>query len=141
MTTSKSPRQVLFMAWQIGKLTLRRDAQRCRPKKFTPPQLFACLVWKEFLKLDYRGLAELLKDTPPLQSTSVLRTVPHFTTFQNASHEYARHRCHVRSLIPPLRGRPTDKPPTGSWRRQMKSRLPLASDLRLATGKGGKSKP
>ncbi len=42
-----------------------------------------------------------------------------------ASHEFARNTCHVRSLIPPLIGCPTNKPPTGYWRRQMKSRLHL----------------
>jgi hypothetical protein len=40
-----------------------------------------------------------------------------------ASHEYARDVCGIRTLIPPLIGRPTDKPPSGYWRRQMKSRL------------------
>ena len=98
MTTSKSPRQVLFVAWQIGKSTLRRYAHRFSPKKFTQPQLFACLVLKEFLKLDYRGLAELLKDTPQLQSTIALRTVPHFTTFQKASQRLLRFRRAKRIL-------------------------------------------
>jgi len=250
MTTSKSPRQVLFTAWQIGSSTLHRYAHRFSPKKFTQPQLFAGLVLKEFLKLDYRGLQALLKDSPQLQETIGLKSVPHFTTFHKASrrllrfprakrllratvraalkkhlvktkvrlaamdgtgleshhastyyvqrqakggkswqnihykrfpkmgivcdcashlilalvpgrgpgpdiihyqealkqslrsvgietlaadagydseasHEYARHTCHVRTLIPPLIGRPTDKPPAGYWRRQMKSRLHL----------------
>jgi len=40
-----------------------------------------------------------------------------------ASHEYARNVCGIRALIPPLIGRPTEKPPTGYWRRQMKARL------------------
>lgn len=250
MIASKSPRQVLFVAWQIGKATLRPYAHRFSPKKFTQPQLFACLILKEFLKLDFRGLQELLKDAPQLRSTIELRAVPHFTTFHKAfqrlfrfrrakrmlretvyqattkhlvnkkvrlaamdgtgleshhassyyvqrkakggkskqnihyqrfpkmgivcdcashftlalvpgrgpgpdikhyrealaqaiqsvgietiaadagydseaSHAYARQTCHVRSLIPPLIGRPTDKPPSGYWRRQMKSRLHL----------------
>jgi hypothetical protein len=38
-------------------------------------------------------------------------------------HEYARSR-NVRSLIPPLIGRPTTKPPSGYWRRTMKRVLP-----------------
>ena len=98
MTTSKSPRQVLFIAWQIGSSTLRRYAHRFSPKKFTQPQLFACLILKEFLKLDYRGLEELLKDTPQLQSTIGLRTVPHFTTFHKASQRLLRFRRAKRML-------------------------------------------
>ena len=232
----------------MAKFALPLYAHRCSPKKFTQPQLFACLVLKEFLKLDYRKLAALLADTPDLCKAIELTTVPHFTTFQKAaqrllvatparrlldqtihvgiavhrmkkrvalaaldgtgfesrhassyyvrrrekggkqwqnityrrfpkagilcdcashmilavvpghgpgpdskhyrtaldearrrvriatlaadagydsewSHEYARHECGIRSLIPPLIGRPTDKPPSGYWRRQMKARL------------------
>ena len=40
-----------------------------------------------------------------------------------ASHTYARTVLKIRTLIPPTIGRPTDKPPSGYWRRQMKSRL------------------
>jgi hypothetical protein len=40
-----------------------------------------------------------------------------------ASHEYARNECNVRTLIPALIGRPTAKPPSGYWRRQMAARL------------------
>jgi Transposase DDE domain/Transposase domain (DUF772) len=40
-----------------------------------------------------------------------------------ANHRYARQSCGVRSFIPATIGRPTDKPPTGRYRRQMKQRL------------------
>lgn len=40
------------------------------------------------------------------------------------SHVYARSRG-IRTLIPPLIGRRTEKPPSGYWRRQMASRLHL----------------
>jgi hypothetical protein len=73
------------MAYEIGKSALRLYAHRFSPKKFTQPQLFACLVLKEFLKLDYRGLSMLLKDAPTLCDAIGLPTVPHFTTFQKAS--------------------------------------------------------
>ena len=39
------------------------------------------------------------------------------------SHRYARERLGIRSLIPPTTGRPTDKPPSGYWRRKMKAHL------------------
>ena len=41
------------------------------------------------------------------------------------THEYARRERGVRTLIPPLIGRRTDKPPRGYWRRQMAQRLHL----------------
>jgi len=234
----------------IGELGLKKYAHRFSPKKFTQPQLFACLVLKEFLRLDYRKLAQTLTDCSDLPRAIELKTVPHFTTFQKASqrllrfgqfhrllhktiryaqvcqglpnrvdlaaldgtgfeshhashyyvqrrakggktwqktsytrypkagilcdtrthlilavvpgrgpgpdskhfrpaldqarrhaplktlaadagydseasHTYARHQCGVRSLIPPRIGRPTSKPPSGYWRRQMASRLKL----------------
>ena len=55
------------------------------PKKFTQPQLLACLVLKEFLRLDYRGLAAHLADHPDLARLIGLKAVPHYTTFQKAA--------------------------------------------------------
>ena len=246
--TTKSPRRVLVFAYVAAKLSLPTYAHPCSPKKFTQPQLFACLVLKEFLQLDYRKLAALLSDSLELQQTIDLQEVPHFTTFQKAarrllrsapaqrlldatihigvathrlhrrvvmaaldgtgfeshhasnyyvrrrgsaskqwqkltyrtfpkagilcdcashmilavvpsqgpgpdighfraaldqarrrvrlvtlaadagydseaSHAYGRQICGIRTLIPPLIGRPTSKPPRGYWRRQMKARL------------------
>lgn len=66
-------------------IVLPRYAHRYSPKKFTQPQLFACLVLKEFLQLDYRKLAALLIDCLDLCATIDLDVVPHFTTFQKAA--------------------------------------------------------
>lgn len=84
----------------IGELSLPRYAHRFSPKKFTQPQLFACLVLKEFLQFDYRKLAALLVDCPELCSTIGLDLVPHFTTFQKAAQ---------RLLITPRAQRLLDK--------------------------------
>ena len=37
-----------------------------------------------------------------------------------SNHRFARDGCYVRSVIPPLHGRPTDKPPSTPHRRNMK---------------------
>ena len=55
------------------------------PKKFTQHQLFACLVLKNFLKTDYRGVVAHLRDNPALRDVLGLKDVPHFTTLQKAS--------------------------------------------------------
>ena len=60
-------------------------AHRFSPKKYTQPQLFACLVLKTFLKSDYRGVAVHLQEHSDLRSVLRLDAVPHFTTFQKAS--------------------------------------------------------
>ncbi len=56
----------------------------CSPKKFTQHQLFACLVLKEFFRLDYRGVESLLVDSESLRAVIELNSVPDFTTLQKA---------------------------------------------------------
>jgi hypothetical protein len=55
------------------------------PKKFTQHQLFACLVLKNFLKTDYRGIVAHLADHPPLVAALELTKIPHFTTVEKAA--------------------------------------------------------
>jgi hypothetical protein len=87
---SKSPLRVARAALKIGTEKLRQYAHRNSPKKFTQPQLFACLVLKVFLKTDYRGLAEHLKANSDLRGVLALEVVPHFTTPQKASRRLLR---------------------------------------------------
>jgi hypothetical protein len=84
-TTSKSPKRVMLLGYRIAQRVMRPYAHRFSPKKFTQHQLFACLVLKEFLRLDYRGIAQLLADCPSLCSAIELKDVPHFTTLQKAA--------------------------------------------------------
>ena len=82
---SKSPVQVAREALAVAQRSLRAYAHRFSPKKYTQPQLFACLVLKTFLKTDYRGLAAHLADHSDLREALGLQTVPHYTTPQKAS--------------------------------------------------------
>lgn len=97
-TTSKSPRQVLEWAYLAGGLALREYSHRYSPHKFTQPQLFACLVLKEFLQLDYRKLSALLVDTPDLRQVIGLEVTPHFTTFQKAADRLLVHSLAAQLL-------------------------------------------
>jgi hypothetical protein len=83
--TSKSPKAVVRAALAMARRSLPAYSHPCSPKKFTQHQLFACLVLKNFLKTDYRGLVAHLADHPTLMSLLDLRAVPHFTTIQKAS--------------------------------------------------------
>jgi hypothetical protein len=83
--TSKSPRRVLRVAYEAACRAVPEYAHKFSPKKFTQPQLLACLVLKEFARLDYRGLAEHLSDHPDLGALIGLKAVPHYTTFQKAA--------------------------------------------------------
>jgi hypothetical protein len=85
VTTSKSPRRVLQTAYAAARRALPAHRHKFSPKKFTQPQLLACLVLKDFSHLDYRGLTEHLADHPDLRSLIGLKAVPHYTTFQKAA--------------------------------------------------------
>jgi hypothetical protein len=76
---------VLQVAYAAAREALPPYSHRFSPKKFTQHQLVACLVLKEFLRTDYRGLAEHLTDHAELCRTIDLGAVPHFTTFQKAA--------------------------------------------------------
>jgi hypothetical protein len=83
--TSKSPQAVVRAALATARRALPAYSHVCSPKKFTQHQLFACLVLKNFLKCDYRGVVAHLQDHPTLLVLLELKFVPHFTTLQKAS--------------------------------------------------------
>jgi len=80
MKTSKSTLTVARMALRAARDSLPDHAKAKSPKKFTQPQLVACLVIKEFLQLDYRGIHVLLAEWSDLRQVLGLTKVPHFTT-------------------------------------------------------------
>jgi hypothetical protein len=82
---SKSPRRVLQVAYDAACQAVPPQRHRFSPKKFTQPQLLACLVLKEFLRLDYRGLVEHLADHAELIRLLALKVIPHYTTLQKAA--------------------------------------------------------
>jgi hypothetical protein len=89
-TLSKSPLRVVREALAVAQSQLRPYTHKFSPKKYTQPQLFACLVLKTFLKTDYRGLVAHLADHSDIRDTLQLKAVPHFTTPQKASRRLLR---------------------------------------------------
>jgi transposase len=98
MLTSKSPKDVAMVALAAGKDAFSDYSHIFSPHKFTQPQLFACLVLKEFERKDYRGIVQLLIDCADLRGAIELDTVPHFTTLQKASVRLLGIK-HVRKLL------------------------------------------
>jgi hypothetical protein len=76
---------VFQLAFEAATAALPPHRHKFSPKKFTQPQLLACLVLKEFLRLDYRGFTAHLADHPDLAAQIGLKAVPHYTTFQKAA--------------------------------------------------------
>ena len=97
-----------MVALAAGKEAFSDYSHKFSPKKFTQPQLFACLVLKEFEKKDYRGLCALLLDCSDLRAAIELTVVPHFTTLQKASRRLLkldRARLLIDETIRRIRGR------------------------------------
>lgn len=87
---SKSPLRVARQALAVATEALRPYGHKYSPKKFTQPQLFACLVLKTFLKTDYRGVAVHLAEHSDLRAVLAVKGVPHFTTLHKASRRLLR---------------------------------------------------
>lgn len=77
---SKSPRDIAIQALAAAKQSLPAYSATHSPKKFTQHQLFAIATLRQFFRVDYRGIAALLKDSSDLREALGLRCVPHFST-------------------------------------------------------------
>jgi hypothetical protein len=111
--TSKSPRRVAMVALAIGRRSLPTYAHRFAPRIFTQAQLFACLVLKDFLRTDYRGVVAQLHDNPALCADLQLSRIPHFTTLQKAATRLLRFdavRHMIDASVQLLLGRRTQRP-------------------------------
>ncbi len=148
---------VLNAAYRLARRILPDYAGPFSRRDFTLPQLFACLVLREFYGLSYRRTQMLLGDSPQwladIGLSAKVRTgngsdAPDFDELlfrswkrarvkvvvadagydSEANHCIARQDMGVRSIIPPGIGRPTVKLPTGRWRRHMAKRCARKAD-------------
>jgi hypothetical protein len=90
MTTTKSALAVAQLALEAARKTFTNYSCPKSPRKFTQPQLVACLVVKEFLRLDFRGLQQRLREWQELRAALALSRTPHFTTFCAAERRLLR---------------------------------------------------
>src|SRR5271170_454698 len=88
MTTSKSPRQVLKLAYALGVEVLPRYFSPFSRHGFTKPQLFACLVLREHQKKSFRGIEALLVDSPQWLTDIGLSKAPDHNTLCRAFKEF-----------------------------------------------------
>lgn len=84
MTSSMSPRAVFVLAWKLGCASLPEYSSFYSRKDFTLPQLFACLVLRDFLKLSYRRTAAFLRDVPDWCAEVEMERPPHHKTINDA---------------------------------------------------------
>jgi hypothetical protein len=74
--------RIVRLALRTARRHLAAHAHKYAPKKFTQPQLFACLILKAHLGCTYRKCEELLILMPAVREALGLRDVPRFTTLQ-----------------------------------------------------------
>lgn len=83
-TMSQSPLALAKEAFEAGKAALAPYSSHYSRHDFIQAQFFAILVLRQFFKMDYRGIAALLKDFSNLRELLELKKVPHFTAIQKA---------------------------------------------------------
>ena len=84
METSRSPLELFLRAYELGcKLWSDYDSRFSR-HDFTRPQLFACLVLRESLRLSYRKTEAFLIDVPDWLSKIEMSCVPDHNTLWRA---------------------------------------------------------
>ena len=93
-----------MVALAAGKEAFSDYSHVYSPHKFTQPQLFACLVLKEFEKKDYRGVCALLADWQPSTSTWLARRIS--KPSERPFHQRATETSVARARRPRRRGVP-----------------------------------
>lgn len=84
MESSRSPRDVMVVAWRLGNKHLPQYASPFSRRDFTLPQLFACLALRQFYNLSYRRAEALLADCPDLRAAVGLARAPDHNTLCDA---------------------------------------------------------
>ncbi|HMB05481.1 MAG TPA: transposase [Isosphaeraceae bacterium] len=82
---TKSPLALARTALATAKIALLPYSSKFSRHDYTQHQLFALLTLREFLKTDYRGLEEILRDWAELRDALGLKKVPDHSTLQKAA--------------------------------------------------------
>ena len=77
---TKSPVALAKQALHTAKAGMPTYSSHYSRHDFTQHQLFAILVLRQFLKTDYRGIIQMLKDFSDLRKTLGLKKIPHYST-------------------------------------------------------------
>jgi hypothetical protein len=82
---TKSPLALARTALSVARESIPAYSSRFSRKDFTQHQHFALITLREFLKTDYRGLEQLLKEGAELRDVLGLEKVPGHSTIQKAA--------------------------------------------------------
>ena len=82
---TKSALDLARMALSVARESIPAYSSKFSRKDFTQHQHFALMALREFLKTDYRGLEQILRDWAELRDTLGLEKVPDHSTLQKAA--------------------------------------------------------
>ncbi len=105
--TTKSATEFAKEALAAGRAALPDYSSPFSPKKFTQPQLFACLALRQFWKTDYRGTEVRLAEWSDVRDVLGLAEdkVPDFTTLIKAEGRLLKSAASPRCSTTRSRGR------------------------------------
>ena len=101
---TKSPLALARTALATAKIALLPYSSKFSRHDFTQHQLLALLALREFLKVDYRGLEQILREWAELRDTLGLKKVPDHSTLQKAATRLLEKRGSM-----PSSGRPSPR--------------------------------
>jgi hypothetical protein len=101
---TKSPLALARTALATAKIALLPYSSKFSRHDYTQHQLFALLGLREFLKVDYRGLEQILREWAELRDTLGLKKVPDHSTLQKAATRLLEKRGSM-----PSSGRPSPR--------------------------------
>ena len=104
---TKSPRAVAREALRLAKDALPAYTSARSRKDYTAHQLFAVLALKQFLKTDYRGVVQFLRDFAELRDDLGLKKVPNYSTLCYAEQRLLKRGASSSSCAAPPRPQPT----------------------------------
>jgi hypothetical protein len=101
------------LALVVARRVIPAHSHKFAPKTYTQPQLLACLLVKEHLRLDYRSVQDLLELSDGLRSALSLRQAPdHSTLWWFAQHKVTPELLH-QALEETVRCLEEHEPPSG----------------------------
>ena len=91
------------LAHEVARDAIPERAHRFAPKRYTQPQLLACLLVKEYLRLDYRTAQETLEASDGLRHAIGLTVVPDYSTLWRFAHDKATADVVATALVETVR--------------------------------------
>ena len=82
---TKSPLKLARMALSVARESIPAYSSKFSRRDFTQHQHFALMALREFLKVDYRGLEQILGEWAELREALGLEKVPDHSTIQKAA--------------------------------------------------------